>query len=264
MILNHKTPVRFRSPAPDNFMTPLFWIIGSTVTISAISLIGIFVLSLGTRRLEKYLLAFVALASGALLGGAFLHLLPEAVENLDADNVFLWTLMSLLVFFIIEKIFQWRHCHKEHCEVHTFGHMSLFGDSIHNFIDGLIIAAAFTESISLGLVVSLGVILHEIPQEIGDFSTLLLAGFTKKKALMMNFLIALTAVLGGIVGFFLSSYSDSFINILSPFAAGGFTYIAAPDLIPEIRKETKAKESIRTLIFFLLGVILMYLMKFFE
>ena len=245
-------------------MTSFFWIIGSTIAISAISLIGIFFLSLNTKHLEKYLLALVALASGALLGGAFLHLLPEAAEKLNADSVFLWTLISLLAFFVIEKIFQWRHCHKEHCEIHTFGHMSLFGDSIHNFIDGLVIAAAFIESTNLGLVVSLGVILHEIPQEIGDFSTLLLAGFSKKKALVMNFLVALTAVGGGIVGFFLASYSDKFINILIPFAAGGFIYIATSDLIPEIRKATKTKESIRTLIFFLLGIILMYLMKFFE
>lgn len=245
-------------------MTQFFWIIGSTIIISSISLIGIFFLSLNAKHLQKYLLALVALASGALLGGAFLHLLPEAVEKLEADTVFLWTLISLLIFFIIEKIFQWRHCHKEHCEIHTFGHMSLFGDSIHNFIDGLIIAASFIESPSLGLVVSLGVILHEIPQEIGDFSTLLLAGFSKKRALIMNFIVAFMAVCGGAIGFFLASYSEKFINILIPFAAGGFIYIAASDLIPEIRKETKTRESIRTLAFFLLGIVLMYIMKFFE
>ena len=158
-----------------------FWILASTIVISLISLIGIIVLALGIKRLEKRLLAFVALASGALLGGAFLHLLPEAMESTDSDSVFLWTLLALISFFIIEKIFQWRHCHKENCEVHSFGYMSLFGDGVHNFIDGLIIAAAFLESTNLGLIVSLGVILHEIPQEIGDFSVLLLAGFSKKK-----------------------------------------------------------------------------------
>jgi zinc and cadmium transporter len=245
-------------------MAQFFWIIGSTILISAISLVGIFFLYLNAKHLEKYLLALVALASGALLGGAFLHLLPGAVEKLEGEKVFEWTLVSLLVFFLIEKIFQWRHCHKDHCEIHSFGYMSLFGDSIHNFIDGLVIAAAFIESTSLGLVVSLGVILHEIPQEIGDFSTLLLAGFSNRKALLMNFIIALMAVCGGIVGFFLASYSSNFINILIPFAAGGFIYIAASDLIPEIRKETNIKRSIKTLLFFLLGMILIYLMKFLE
>ena len=241
-----------------------FWILASTIVISLISLIGIIVLALGIKRLEKRLLAFVALASGALLGGAFLHLLPEAMESTDSDSVFLWTLLALISFFIIEKIFQWRHCHKENCEVHSFGYMSLFGDGVHNFIDGLIIAAAFLESTNLGLIVSLGVILHEIPQEIGDFSVLLLAGFSKKKAVMMNLLVAFTSVLGGVIGFFLISASESFMNILLPFAAGGFIYIATSDLIPEIRRERKFIASLRTLSFFLLGAGLMYLLRFLE
>lgn len=237
------------------------WIIGSTFLISLISLIGVFTLALKERWLEKILLTLVALASGALLGGAFIHLLPEAIEELDGQDVFLWVLAAFIVFFVVEKIFQWRHCHKGVCKVHTFGYMSLLGDGLHNFIDGLIIAAAFMESIPLGITVSLIVILHEVPQEIGDFGALLLAGFKKKKALMMNFLTALTAVAGGIIGYFLSTYSDLFIKILIPFAAGGFIYISASDLLPEIRKEAHISKSISTLIFFLLGILLIYLMR---
>jgi len=228
------------------------------------SFIGIFTLFLQEKKLEKILLVLVSLASGALMGGAFLHLLPEAVEKFNGVKVFSWVLVAFIVFLIVEKIFQWRHCHKGHCEVHTFGYMCLIGDSLHNFIDGLIIAAAFVESFGLGLTVSIVVILHEIPQEIGDFGTLLYSGFKKGTALLMNFLTALTAVLGGIVGFFLANYSESFVKILLPFAAGGFIYIAASDLLPEIRKVKQLKSSIITLLVFLLGIGIIYLMNFLE
>jgi zinc and cadmium transporter len=245
-------------------MTPLFWIITSTFVVSLIAFIGVFALALREKILEKILLSLVSLASGALLGGAFLHLLPEAVEELNGENIFIWALLAFIIFFVVEKIFQWRHCHKGHCEVHTFGYMSLLGDALHNFIDGLIIAAAFVENFALGLTVTLVVILHEIPQEIGDFATLLFAGFKKKKALLVNFLTALTAMAGGIIGFFLVNYSEAFTKVLIPFAAGSFIYIAASDLVPEIRKVVRLKESISTLIVFLAGIGFIYLMKFVE
>ncbi len=245
----------------------LFWIILSNSIISLMSLIGIFALALREKVLEKILLILVALASGALMGGAFLHLLPEAIEEATGKgsiNIFSWVLTAFIIFLVIEKIFQWRHCHKDRCEVHTFGYMTLLGDSLHNFTDGLVIAAAFAESFPLGLTVSLIVILHEIPQEIGDFGTLVYAGFKKKTALLMNFLTALTAVLGGIVGFFLANYFEDFVKILIPFAAGGFIYIAASDLLPEIRKVKQLKSSIATLAVFLVGMGIIYLMNFLE
>lgn len=245
-------------------MSTLLWIVISTFVISLLSFVGVLTLVLKEKWLEKILLTLVSLASGALMGGAFLHLLPEAVEKADSRTVFLWVLVAFVSFFIVEKIFQWRHCHKEHCEIHTFGYMSLLGDSIHNFIDGLIVAASFAEDIRLGVIVSLVVILHEIPQEFGDFGTLLMAGFKKKKALLMNFLTALTAMAGGVIGFFLANHSDNFIKILLPFAAGGFIYIAASDLLPEIRKTTKLKESVGTMLFFLLGIGFIYLMRFLD
>ncbi len=245
-------------------MTPLFWIIGSTVVVSLISLIGVLTLALREKYLEKILLVLVALASGALMGGAFIHLLPEAVEKNDGQSVFLWVLIAFVVFFIVEKFFQWRHCHEEHCEVHTFGYMTLIGDGLHNFIDGLIIAAAFVEGTGLGIVVTAVVVLHEVPQEIGDFGTLLYSGFKKRRALFMNFLSAVTAMAGGVIGYFLANASENFINILLPFAAGGFIYIGASDLLPEIRKTTKLKESVGTLVMFTLGIVLIYLMKFLD
>lgn len=245
-------------------MTPLLWIIAGTSFVSLISLIGVLTLALQEKYLGKILLTLVSLASGALMGGAFIHLLPEAIEKMDSRTVFLWVLLSFVVFFIVEKFFQWRHCHKEHCEVHSFGYMTLIGDGLHNFIDGLIIAAAFVESIGLGFVVTAVVVLHEVPQEIGDFGTLLYAGFKKKKALFINFLSAATAVAGGVIGYFLASASENFINILIPFAAGGFIYIAASDLLPEIRKTNKVKESISTLVMFILGIFIVYLMKFLD
>ena len=245
-------------------MSPLVWIIGSTVFVSLISLIGVLTLALREKYLEKILLTLVALASGALMGGAFIHLLPEAVEKTDGQSVFLWVLVAFVVFFIVEKFFQWRHCHKEHCEIHSFGYMTLVGDGLHNFIDGLIIAAAFVESNSLGFVVTAVVILHEVPQEIGDFGTLLYSGFKKKKALLINFLSAVTAVVGGVIGYFWASSSENFINILIPFAAGGFIYIGASDLLPEIRKTTKIKESVGTMVMFILGIAIIYLMRFLD
>lgn len=245
-------------------MNTFFWIISSTFIVSLLALIGIFTLALKEKILEKILLVLVSLASGALMGGAFLHLLPEAIEKNEGKNVFVWVLAAFIAFFIIEKIFQWRHCHKEKCEIHTFGYMTLLGDSLHNFIDGLIIAAAFVENISLGITVTLIVILHEVPQEIGDFGTLVFSGFKKQKALLMNFLTALTAMAGGVIGFFWANYSDNFIKILIPFAAGGFIYIAAADLLPEIRKATKWKESLGTLVMFILGIGFIFLMRFLE
>jgi zinc and cadmium transporter len=245
-------------------MSPLVWIIGSTVFVSLISLIGVFTLALREKYLEKILLTLVALASGALMGGAFIHLLPEAIEKTDGQPVFLWVLVAFVAFFIVEKVFQWRHCHKEKCDVHTFGHMTLLGDGVHNFIDGLIIAAAFVESTGLGIVVTAVVVLHEVPQEIGDFGTLLYSGFKKRRALFMNFLSGVTAVAGGVIGYFWASSSENFINILIPFAAGGFIYIGASDLLPEIRKTTKIKESVGTMVMFILGIAVIYLMRFLD
>ena len=242
-------------------MTELLWIIFSTLIISIFALIGVITLHLNQKLLEKILLLLVALSAGALMGGAFIHLLPEAVEMAGAD-IIIYSLFGFIIFFLVEKLFHWRHCHKGVCDVHTFGYMNLIGDSIHNFIDGLIIAVAFVTNIPLGITTAIAIALHEIPQEIGDYGVLVYAGYKKSKALLMNFIVALMVVLGGIVGFFASSIVEQFTTILLPLAAGGFIYIAASDLIPEIRSIKSLKHSTATFIIFIIGILIMWGIKF--
>jgi zinc and cadmium transporter len=234
----------------------------STFIISLISFIGIFTLALKDKLLDKIVLLLVSLSAGALMGGAFLHLLPESVELSEGLDVFLFVLVGFALFFLIEKVLHWRHCHKGECKVHTFTYMNLIGDSIHNFIDGLIMATSFVISIPLGMTTTMAIALHEIPQEIGDFGVLIYGGFTKKKALVLNFLTALTAVLGGLIGFFISNMVENVKLIILPFAAGGFLYIAASDLIPEIRKETSLKKSMIYFGIFIVGIFIMYAVRF--
>jgi len=234
----------------------------STFIISLISFIGIFTLALKERLLDKIVLFLVSLSAGALMGGAFVHLLPESVELSRGLDVFLFVLVGFALFFLIEKVLHWRHCHKGECEVHTFTYMNLIGDSIHNFIDGLIMATSFVVSIPLGMTTTMAIALHEIPQEIGDFGVLIYGGFGKRKAIILNFLIALTAVIGGLIGFFISNIVENVKLFILPFAAGGFLYIAASDLIPEIRKETSLKKSMIYFGIFILGIFIMYAVTF--
>jgi len=242
-------------------MNTLLWIIVSTFLVSIIAFIGILTLLLKERLFEKILLGFVALSAGALLGGAFLHLIPEAIEQFTSQNTFFYVLAGFALFFLIEKLLHWRHCHKGKCPVHTFAYMNLFGETIHNFIDGLIIAASYIVSIPLGIATTIAVALHEIPQELGAFGVLVYGGFGKVNALILNFIIALTAIIGGIFGYFLSGYVEGYAMFLLPFAAGGFIYISASDLIPEIRKEINLKKSIITFSVFILGILIMLLLK---
>lgn len=213
------------------------------------------------RLLNKILLIFVSLSAGVLMGGAFLHLLPEAVEKSEGTDIFLFVLVGFILFFLIEKVLHWRHCHKGKCDVHTFHYMNLIGDSVHNFIDGLIIATSFIVSIPLGFTTTIAIAAHEIPQEIGDFGVLVYGGFEKKKAIILNFVVALTVVIGGVVGYFISKSIEQAVVFLLPFAAGGFIYIAATDLVPEIKKELDIKKSMATIFVFIYGILIMWLVK---
>ena len=245
-------------------MTDLIYIVLSTFAISLIAFIGIFTLAMKDQLLNKILLFLVSLSAGALMGGAFIHLLPEAVEKAEGTNmnVYVFVLVGFILFFIIEKVLHWRHCHKGKCDVHTFHYMNLIGDSVHNFIDGLIIAASFISSTSLGITTFIAIAAHEIPQEIGDFGVLIYGGFKKKKALVLNFIVALTVVAGGIVGYFISKSIEQAVPFLLPFAAGGFIYIAATDLVPEIKKEINIKKSMVTMFVFLCGILIMWVVKY--
>lgn len=214
------------------------------------------------ETLSKITIFLVSLSAGALIGGAFLHLLPEASEKINSEKLFFIVLAAFVLFFLIEKVFHWRHCHKENCEIHTFGYMNLVGDFLHNFIDGLVIASVFLVDFKLGIITTLAIALHEIPQEIGDFGVLLHAGFNKTKALALNYIVATAVIFGGIVGYFASFYIGGIIPYLLPIAAGGFIYIASSDLIPEIRKENDFMKSIKSFGIFLLGIVLMIAVKF--
>jgi len=249
-------------------MFELAYIILATIVVSLISFVGVITLTLKDQILNKILLILIGLSAGALMGGAFLHLLPETVEssekfNVPLLNLFLFVLVGFILFFLIEKVLHWRHCHKGECDVHTFQYMNLIGDSIHNFIDGLIMAASFVVSIPLGITTTIAISFHEIPQEIGDFGVLIYGGFSKKKAIALNFLVALTAVIGGIVGYFISSRIENTVLYILPFAAGGFIYIAATDLVPEIRKELDMKKYMATLLVFICGILIMWFTKIF-
>jgi len=242
-------------------MIALLYILLATFIVSLISFVGVITLALTKKLLNKILLVLVGLSAGALMGGAFLHLLPEAAEASEGLNVYLFVLVGFILFFLIEKVLHWRHCHKGECDVHTFRYMNLVGDSIHNFIDGMILAASFVVSIPLGVTTTIAISAHEIPQEIGDFGVLLYGGFSKKKAIILNFCVALTAVMGGLIGYFLTSYVENIVVFIIPFAAGGFIYIAATDLVPEIRKELDMKKYMVTLVIFICGILLMWATK---
>ncbi|HAM88477.1 MAG: Zinc/iron permease [Candidatus Falkowbacteria bacterium GW2011_GWC2_38_22] len=245
-------------------MSIFLYIILSTFLITLCVWVAVFLLALKKDTLQRISIFLVSLSAGSFLGGAFLHLLPEAAEKIEGERLYMIVLCSFIFFFFMEKLLHWRHCHKENCSIHTFGYINLLGDSVHNFIDGLVIASAFMIDIRLGFVTTFAIALHEIPQEIGDFGVLIHAGFDRVKALVINYLVALAVVLGGVVGFFVSSSVESIIPGLLPFAAGGFIYIAASDLMPEIKKEPDFKRSVKSFLIFLLGVLLMYAAKFIE
>lgn len=242
-------------------MSPLLTIILSTFIISLCVWVAVFFIFFEKSKLNKITFFLVSLSAGTLMGGAFLHLLPEASESLPSQKMFLIFLGAFIFFFFVEKLLHWRHCHEGGCKEHSFGYMNLVGDSIHNFIDGLIIASTVMANPALGIVSTIAIALHEIPQEVGDFGVLIHSGFSNKKALISNYLIALTVVLGGVVGYFALSHLQNIIPYLLPFAAGGFVYIAATDLIPEIRKEEGVKKSILSLLIFIIGIFIMFLVR---
>lgn len=240
----------------------LIWILTSTLIVCLISLVGIFTLAIKDKLLHKILSCLIGFSAGALIGGAFLHLLPEALEKTQSTIVFYYLILGIVIFFLMERYLHWRHCHDDaECKIHAFTYLNLVGDGLHNFIDGMVIAASFIISIKLGLVTTVAIILHEIPQELGDFGVLVYGGFSKKKALFYNFISALTAMLGAIIGFFVADFAQGFSNFILPLTAGGFIYIATSDLIPEIHKERNLRRSTAAFIAFLLGIILMGLAK---
>jgi len=247
-------------------MTYVYALISVTI-VSLVSFVGIFMLSLQEEKLRKYLFAFISLAIGALLGDAFIHLIPEAFENSSNTSITSGLIIvGILIFFILEKFLHWHHHgeDKEKTHIHPVGQLVLFSDGVHNLMDGIIIGASFLVNIPVGLATTLAVILHEIPQEIGDFAVLLHSGYTKSRALWLNFVSALLAFVGVIIALILGEITKTFTIWVLPIAAGGFIYIAIADLIPELHKTKKVKYSIVEFIVIIIGVLAMFALVLFE
>ncbi len=235
----------------------------SVFIVSAISLAGIFALALREKLLEKALFVLIAVAAGTLLGVAFLDLIPEAIEE-GGQGILLYVLSGMMAFFVLERFIFWHHCHDRECDVHAFSYLNLIGDGAHNLIDGMVIAAAYMTSIPLGFATTIAIILHEIPQEVGDFAILVYGGFSRKKALFYNFLSALAAFVGVALAYLFSSVTGFFPFLLA-FAAGGFIYIASADIMPELQKEIEFRKSLLQLVCLIGGIALMWaIIRLFE
>ncbi len=245
-------------------MNLYLYIFGSVLIVSALSLVGVFFLSFSREFLNKLIFFLVSLSAGALIGDSFIHLIPEtAAKSGGRLGPWLYLIAGLLIFFVLEKIIHWRHCHvqtsSEH--PHPLGLMNLVGDSLHNFFDGVIIAGSFIISIPLGLATFIAVIAHEIPHEIGNFGVLIYAGYSRARAIWLNFITALVALLGALAVVLFGAQINGFGDFIVPFTAGGFIYIATADLLPELKKETAAHKSFLQLLCILLGIALMLALK---
>lgn len=233
----------------------------SVLVISLISFVGVLTLFLKKDLLDKSIFILVSLAVGGLLGDVFVHIIPEMYEGAGDPTVISFVFIAgILMFFILEKILHWHHHHSgDHAGENLLpvGRMLLVSDGVHNFIDGLIVAASYLVSIEVGIATTTAVILHEIPQEIGNFGVLIHAGYTKAKALWFNFLSALTAVAGALIALLLGSMTEQFALWLLPLTAGSFIYIALTDLIPELHKNKSINQGAIQVIAIIVGVISM-------
>lgn len=235
----------------------------SVIIVSLISFIGAFGLVMNKEKLQPILLFLVSFAIGGLFGDAFLHLLPEAFEELGV-GVFssALVLLGIMLFFVLEKYIRWHHCHiadHEHAHhAHPVASINLIGDGVHNFVDGLLIGASFLVSIPVGLATTIAVILHEIPSEIGDAGVLLHSGLEPRKVLWFNFLSALTSVVGVVVSLLIGPSVSTYAPILAAITAGGFIYIAGSDLVPSLHLENeKASQSFGQFLAILAGLLVM-------
>lgn len=258
------------------------------------SLIGLFMISLKEKTLDKILFILIAFATGTILASALFDLIPESLQHLKELNKggvgiadsFLFTLVivGFVVFFVIERFIYWFHGHAHEKEeqlmcysnitdgnvetierdgnIKSFALLNLFGDSLHNFLDGIIIMVAFLSGPRNGVVITLAVLFHELPQEIGDFGILIYGGFSKKKALLFNFLSAMIALFGGLLAFLLSDALELFNFFFLAFSGGGFLYIASTELMPELMKQKDLKKSILQTIIFLAGLVLIMALVF--
>lgn len=242
-------------------MSTFLWILGSGLLMSAIALVGSVTLLLSPATLKRLLLPLIAFAAGSLIGGAFFHMIPAAnAAGLGSLQIGITVVIGFTVFFILEQFLHWHHCHLPPGECkQPLTYLILIGDGLHNFLGGMAIAGTFLIDIRLGIASWLAAAAHEIPQELGDFGVLIHGGWSKRRALIFNFLSGLTFLLGGLFAYGLSFKVD--VSLLIPFAAGNFLYIGAADLIPEVNKhhEVSIKNNIITFVSFILGLLLLLL-----
>jgi len=249
---------------------PIIYTIVSVIVVSLISVFAILPIFFKKKTSHRFLLFLLSLSVGALLGSVFIHFFPEIISQGYHLETAVYVLSGFLLFFVLEKLIHWRHNQKcihdpRHCghgHAYHLAPLNLIGDGIHNFIDGLVIAGSYLVSIPLGIAATVSIIFHEIPQEIADFGVLLYSGLTKAKAIFFNFLSALTAILGAIVGLILAGKSSNFSYFIIPFAAGSFIYIAASNLVPELHRHCKLKDNFIHFFAILIGIAIMILITF--
>jgi zinc and cadmium transporter len=237
--------------------------VASVVLVSVVSLVGILGVAVSERRLKRVLFILVSLAAGGLLGDAFIHLLPHSYEKPRTGvSTAVCVLAGIWVFFALEKFLRWRHEHvvATDSRIHPVGYLNLIADGLHNLIDGLLIGASYLAGLRVGLATTLAVILHEIPQEIGDFGVLVQAGFTRTRALLFNLVSASVAIAGTVVALLIGQRIERFTAVMLPLAAGGFVYIAGSDLLPELNKDVNPLRSTIQLASMILGAGLMMLL----
>ena len=250
---------------PIHPMTVLPWIIASSLLGGALSVSCAALFALNARA--RWLNALVSYAIGALLGAVFLDILPEAIHLARNGAALSGTILAgILAFFILEKLLLWRHCH--HCEAHEperhhgrTGLMILVGGTFHNFVDGVIIAAAFLTDLHLGIVTALAIIAHEIPQEVGDFMILLHSGYSKGQALALNLLSTLATLIGGVLAFYALHSVENVVPTLLALAASSLIYVAVADLIPDLHKRTSLKDTLEQVLLISAGVSTIYLVS---
>ena len=242
-------------------MSTLAWIFISGLAMSAIALVGSVTLVLQASTLQRIILPLVAFSAGSLIGGAFFHMIPAGLKAYGSrDSFFVWLLAGFIVFFALEQLLHWHHCHRAEASCKKpLTYLILIGDGLHNFIGGLAIAGTFLIDINLGIMAWLAAAAHEIPQELGDFGVLIHGGWEKGKALLFNVLSALTFLLGGLVAYAAASTTD--VSFLIPFAAGNIIYIGASDLIPEIKEHNNLAVNIQNFAAFVFGISLMLTIK---
>ena len=234
----------------------LGWIIAFSVLGSVGAIAGAALLLLfpeGTRR--TLLPCLLSYATGTLLGAAFLGMIPNALQQATPIAISATVLVGIVLFFVLEKIVIWRHCHDSECEVHSSaGPLILIGDAFHNFVDGFVIAAAFLTSVPLGIAASLAVIAHEIPQEVGDFAILLENGYSRKRALILNSLSSLTTLPGAVIAYFFLGTTREAVPYILALSAASFIYIAVADLVPSLHRQTGLKAALMQFVLMLAGI----------